>query len=876
MGIYMHQHRLPCKRRDAGVCFIFYCEREAFTVKTLIFAGYPTGRAKTFRKVRDRNMMNTPWGFAIGTIFLAFLILCGCAGAPEAPVPEETRAPSAAPWGITLEQFHADLRIQDRDTAIACADGIMNGDLYVDSLITDPVRYSLEGFDWNREETDSPATFQLYLQSLGMVKFLSYAAIERNETSYLVRAADFIEDWKVYEQDEARSANNPKVWYDHGSALRAENLLYFMLVSEELGFVDPPLREQIRDLLTEHAAFLSSDENYTRNHNHGIFQDEALLYIAAALYDHSDAARWAGVAKTRLEEQLAHAFTEEFVHVENSSAYCVGVIELFSGIADFLQSIQDPYGEILNENISAMVDFYARLIMPNGSIVPTGDSFYEKALPEDEAFRNPFLQYILSKGAEGSPPEARSAYYPKSGYFISQETYDRDRMGDATWVMFKAGYVSATHKHADDLSVLLCSKGHEIFIDPGMYNYMNGDPYRDYLISSRAHNSVHVDGQTYSTTVENKGKTGLLEYRRADGYEYVLGFNNMYPGVEIDRHFYSATDVIVLHDDIRSRGQHTYSQTFNLSESMQILSLTPRETVLKIAETDYTVRIRQYGSLPDVTLLRNETDENGNLYGIASDSLNEIHPVNLLKYDLTGSDAQFITVITIEDSEKKVNIGEGTSRYIPAVDVSYEEASNTLFLDTLPVVLTRRSTPDLSDVQWQLQNDKLHIQLPETGVPFEYEWRLLDQNTGEILCHTDWNSDPSAEFSVPECAFLAQVSVRDCYGQVNRLIVGAWSALETDRSFTEADTLNYHHLPDTIQKIENHTYRFTAGLEYSLSYTLRWYIYRNGSYHSVRTIENTNTFEHTFDEPGSYTVSYYVRTLAGDYEYWVLPAFTIP
>jgi hypothetical protein len=355
-----------------------------------------------------------------------------------------------------------------------------------------------------------------------------------------------------------------------------------------------------------------------------------------------------------------------------------------------------------------------------------------------------------------------------------------------------------------------------------------------------------------------------------------MGFNNMYPGVEIDRHFYSATDVIVLHDDIRSAEWHSYSQTFTLSEETEVISLAPGETILKISDTDYTVRIRQYGSLPRVSLLRNETDENGNLYGIASDALNEIHPVNTLKYDLTGSAAQFITVITIEDSQNNVNIGKGSPRYIPSNTIFYETSSDTLFLDTNSVVLTRRSTPDLSHVQWQLNNDTLHIQLPEAGIAAEYEWHLLDRNTGKTLCNTGWNTDFSAELAAPEFAFLVKVSSRDSYGQIKCRTVGAWSGKETNRIFTDGETLNYYHLPDTVQQVGDYTYRFTAGLKYSLGYTLRWYIYRNGSYHSVRSINNSSSFEHKFQESGRYTVSYYIRTQDGDYEYWTLPGFTIP
>lgn len=817
-------------------------------------------------------------GTAAILLVFVMITMCGCSSAPESSPPSESMSPTPVPWGISLEQFHADLRIWDPERALAFADGIMNGKLYVDSIITEPVPYSLNNFDWNREETDSPSTFQLYLQSLGMVKFLSYAALEQNDASYLSQAALFIADWYQYAQDPARSSDNPKVWYDHGSAMRAENLLYFILVAEETGFADTPLREMIRNLLIDHAVFLSSEANYTANHNHGIYQDEALLYIAAALPNYNLSSQWALQAKNRLQEQLEYAFTDEFVHVENSSAYCVDVIELFSKISRFLQSIGDPYGEILNENTTAMVDFYTRMIMPNHCIAPTGDSFYAKASPNDEDFDNSFLQYVLSNGTDGAPPDAHSAYYPKSGYFISQNTFKKEHLQEATWVMFKAGYVSSTHKHADDLSILLSSKGHEIFIDPGMYNYMNGDSYRDYLISPRAHNTVNVDGQTYSTTVENSSKTGLLHHTRENGYAYVLGFNNMYPGVEIDRHFYSINDAIVLHDDIRSDAQHTYSQLFTLSEDMQVLSLTPQETVLKIAETDYTVRIRQYGSIPRINLLRNEKDDQGNLYGVASASLNEIHDVNTLKYDLTGTDVQFITVITIEDVNEHVTISADDKikpNHIPSESIHYEEASNTVFLDQMPIVLSQRFTPDLSDVQWQLQNDKLYLQLPENRKHFEYKWSLLRKDTGELLHQTDWCKNSSAELSVPECAFLVKVSVRDDYGQLRSSVVGLWSDIHTNRAYTDSHSLNYSHSSDTITPLGKNAYQFTAGMDYALDYALRWYIYRNGSYYTVQTIHNSNTFSYTFDKPGTYTISYYIRTQIGDYEYWTLPSFTI-
>lgn len=128
-----------------------------------------------------------------------------------------------------------------------------------------------------------------------------------------------------------------------------------------------------------------------------------------------------------------------------------------------------------------------------------------------------------------------SAFYLKSGYY-----YRNHANGDgAIWCSFRAGYSSKTHKHADDCSFQLYALGQNIFVDSGMYNYMTGNVYRDYMVSSKAHNSIIVDGNSYSVTAENSSKTGILKTAQTDEYDEILGFLDMYDGVSIDRHFYN-------------------------------------------------------------------------------------------------------------------------------------------------------------------------------------------------------------------------------------------------------------------------------------------------------------------------------------------------
>ena len=150
------------------------------------------------------------WAFAI--VISVFLSCCDVLAEAKYP--------------YSLEDFCVDLRLwgepqKDRD----CADLLMNGELYIDINIGQTFSYSMENLDWNMEVTQSPATYQLYLQSLGMIKFLSNASLVTGDSRYIDLAEQFIGSWFEYEKDETRSGNNPKVWYDHGSALRAQHEL---------------------------------------------------------------------------------------------------------------------------------------------------------------------------------------------------------------------------------------------------------------------------------------------------------------------------------------------------------------------------------------------------------------------------------------------------------------------------------------------------------------------------------------------------------------------------------------------------------------------------------------------------------------------------
>jgi hypothetical protein len=109
-------------------------------------------------------------------------------------------------------------------------------------------------------------------------------------------------------------------------------------------------------------------------------------------------------------------------------------------------------------------------------------------------------------------PEVHSAFYPKEGHFISKFTNNKF---DEIYIHFDAaplGYLSiAAHGHADALSFLLKVDGQEVFADPGTYTYHTDEEWRQYFISTLAHNTLVINHQNQAT---NGGPTLWLKHYR--------------------------------------------------------------------------------------------------------------------------------------------------------------------------------------------------------------------------------------------------------------------------------------------------------------------------------------------------------------------------
>ena len=136
---------------------------------------------------------------------------------------------------------------------------------------------------------------------------------------------------------------------------------------------------------------------------------------------------------------------------------------------------------------------------------------------------------------------------------------------------------TAAHGHADALSSTLRVNGADVLIDPGAYDYFTHPDWRTYFRSTRAHNTIEVDGKDQSE-MSGPFLWGRRAHGRCEAWSpggdtvSVSGAHDGYEGlpdpvthrraIALDR---SRREVRVL-DELIGKGPHIIAQYFHFSE----------------------------------------------------------------------------------------------------------------------------------------------------------------------------------------------------------------------------------------------------------------------------------------------------------------------
>lgn len=175
-------------------------------------------------------------------------------------------------------------------------------------------------------------------------------------------------------------------------------------------------------------------------------------------------------------------------------------------------------------------------------------------------------------------PTESQLFCPDAGYFVQRSGWgplDSHLIFDFGGL----GMLTGGHSHADALSVVLFSEGREVLVDPGTFVYNCAPEWRGYFRSTRAHNTVTVDGLNQAEMGETfRWKTGISSWG-AEVHDlpvqYVEGEHDGYgatPGGVIHRRriVHIAKEYWILVDDFRGSGQHTFDFNFHFGSEVDV------------------------------------------------------------------------------------------------------------------------------------------------------------------------------------------------------------------------------------------------------------------------------------------------------------------
>ncbi len=237
------------------------------------------------------------------------------------------------------------------------------------------------------------------------------------------------------------------------------------------------------NLIGSHAEFIRKRvSGHSSSGNHTVAEAAGLVY-AGLLFPRMDMAeRWLAYGLYLLEKEAPHQIRQDGGGREESLWYLRFVSDLYGLVVSLLRHQQQLIPQKIEQAFERSRTFLqAMMRSTDGALPPIGDSDNGYAL-------SPFLQFAPT---EGEPAPGLTSFH-LAGYSIlrgqNQERllFDHGELGMAPCY---------AHGHADALSVQLEIGDRELLIDTGTYSYTGHPDWRQYFRSTRAHNTVTVDGQ---------------------------------------------------------------------------------------------------------------------------------------------------------------------------------------------------------------------------------------------------------------------------------------------------------------------------------------------------------------------------------------------
>jgi len=242
----------------------------------------------------------------------------------------------------------------------------------------------------------------------------------------------------------------------------------------------------------EHAVLL---RNFHKNRGNWLIMEmSGLLHIATLYPFFAEREEWFAYAESKLKEELQKQVYPDGFQFELSTGYQQILVTHYSRVIKLLRGYGKSVPEEFGGTLKKILDIYVKLMRPNGCLPDLNDgtlvSARSRILPYiDLLLDDPTMMWVASDGKVGAPPADTSFVLPNSGIAVFRTGWGRED----TWLCFDGGPFGVAHQHEDKLNLLMHASGKYILTEGNNYAYDSSE-MRKYVLSTRAHNTVLVDG----------------------------------------------------------------------------------------------------------------------------------------------------------------------------------------------------------------------------------------------------------------------------------------------------------------------------------------------------------------------------------------------
>jgi len=431
----------------------------------------------------------------------------------------------------------------------------------------------------------------------------------------------------------------------------------------------------LRLYYTRHKSYFNVSPNW------GLMESNGLAHMGILFPEFKEANDWTAEAMSRLEEQIRMQVLPDGMQVERASGYHLVCTFCVLQILDLAQRNNIRVSETYLRTAGRMAQFVMSVMKPHGvyPMLKDGDEsdvFGERAsygLWEDinnlnmledsndlrwvlntaaRIFHRADMRYVATHGEKGAPPLLGSVAMPDAGFFVMRTGWKHDDLH----MVFTCGELGAmdqscVHGHADALSIDVSGYGATLLIDPGRYLYEG--PWRVWFKSTKAHNTIAVDGQDSSELADEwmfrtKARSVLNCWATTDRFDYVDGRHEGFhrladPVAHRRRILFVKPHFWLVVDDLTASDKHTYDQYFHFAEGADLTAGPSQSFIARYANrAGILVKPLETGGL------RAETYNGGTdpIQGWVSYDYAVKVPAHTICYSReTGHGAQFVTLL---------------------------------------------------------------------------------------------------------------------------------------------------------------------------------------------------------------------------------------